>query len=116
MTDEARLAVHLRRAQKLSEASSLAKAAHLSTNVLERDFAGLRADHLQLGRTVSQIREDQLKLLHLTEQLEHELASIRASSQEHAKEAGAWKRQLLQSLIAACAVGVSFAAIFARKC
>lgn len=117
VTDSEELAeIRRRRRLKISQSYAMAEIAQRNADDAKAGLAALRIDHHELGKAVTKMREEQLGLIHTTAQIHTELKALHVASTDAAKESGAWKRQWLQASIAACAVGISLAALLTRAC
>lgn len=105
-----------RRAEKISKGYATALNAQRLGEDNSKGIADLRLAHQEMSREVFKIREDQLGLVHTASQIHKQIQEMSDSRKDGVKESAAWKRQITQSLIAACAVGVSLAAILSNKC
>ncbi len=100
-----------RRSRKVSQAYEWAKDATTIGEDLKRRIAALETGY-------EQVKEVQIRLAHITDQLAAELKKRSELEKDAARvattESGAWRRQVVASVIATCALAVSVIAAFSR--
>lgn len=113
--------------RKNSEVNSLFQGIESRMAVVDESRANmaLRIGNLevaqsQTGKEVRQIKEGQIGLAHVANQIFEEVKKINGKESERERfqrsESGAWKRQLVQSLIALVAVAVALASLLINRC